>query len=109
MSLQPVQKPRTVQQRSTFQKILKGITAPSSADSEAGARQGEFDGTDFDEQLGMAEQGCANCRGRDSSVAWDTVGLLRVENKGLKEQVQKLDRAVESALDVVAGVGLALV
>lgn len=107
LSLQPAQRPKPVQQRSTFQKILKGITAPSSADSENGAAAaGPEDYDDSEEQLGLSEQGCRNCRGLDSSVAWDTVGLLRLENKGLKERVQTLDRVVEGALDIVAGVGV---
>ncbi|KAI9746596.1 MAG: hypothetical protein M1818_000309 [Claussenomyces sp. TS43310] len=100
MALQPTQRPKTVQQRSTFQRILKGISTTSGADDTL---------LDQENELGMAEQGCRNCRGGDASVAWDTVGLLRAENKVLKEQVQSLDRAVEGALNLVAGLGSALV
>ncbi|KAI1631839.1 hypothetical protein F4809DRAFT_136615 [Biscogniauxia mediterranea] len=49
---------------------------------------------------------CQNCRGQDSSVAWDTVSLLRDENRGLKHRVAELEVAVEGALDVVDGIGL---
>jgi hypothetical protein len=63
-----------------FQKILKGIS-------------GE-------------EAGCRNCKGQDASVAWDTVGLLRDENRHLKTRVGELEVAVEGALDLVNGLGL---
>lgn len=49
---------------------------------------------------------CRNCQGQDTSVAWDTVNLLKDENKGLKTRVEELETAVESALDVVNGIGL---
>jgi hypothetical protein len=68
------------QQMNAFQKILKGIS-------------GE-------------EAGCRNCKGQDASVAWDTVGLLRDENRHLKTRVGELEVAVEGALDLVNGLGL---
>ncbi|KAJ1335538.1 kinetochore protein Spc25 [Microdochium nivale] len=70
-------------QLSTFQKIVKGITDPGSSD------------------------GCRNCKGQDASAAWNTVSLLRDENKGLKHRVAQLEVAVEGALDLVNGIGLA--
>lgn len=70
-------------QLSTFQKLVKGIS-------------GE----------GSSVDGCSNCRGQDSSVAWDTVSLLRDENKSLKHRVAQLEVVVEGALDVVNGIGL---
>ncbi|KAL7918952.1 hypothetical protein ACQKWADRAFT_302747 [Trichoderma austrokoningii] len=51
-------------------------------------------------------KGCRNCQGQDASIAWDTVGLLKAENKTLKERVSELEEAVEEVLDVVNGVGL---
>jgi hypothetical protein len=68
------------QQFNAFQNILKGIS-------------GE-------------EAGCRNCKGQDASVAWDTVGLLRDENRHLKTRVGELEVAVEGALDLVNGLGL---
>ncbi|PNP38037.1 hypothetical protein TGAM01_v204777 [Trichoderma gamsii] len=50
-------------------------------------------------------KGCRNCQGQDASIAWDTVGLLKAENKTLKERVSELEEAVEEVLDVVNGVG----
>jgi hypothetical protein len=79
-------KPKPGQQMSTFQKIIKGI----SGDVE------ESGGTN----------GCRNCRGQDASVAWDTVSLLRDENRHLKQRVGELEVAVEGALDLVNGIGL---
>ncbi|KAH8815653.1 hypothetical protein F5884DRAFT_666523 [Xylogone sp. PMI_703] len=76
-------KPKTMQHSSTFQRLLKGFSSISEA-----------------------EEGCVNCRGQNASMAWDTVGLLRAENKGLKEQVQQLEAAVDGALDVCFGVGI---
>lgn len=58
---------------------------------------------------GMAgEEGgrCANCRGGEAAVAWDTVSCLRDENRGLKERVGVLEGVVEGALDAVNGVGM---
>ncbi|KAK3495142.1 uncharacterized protein B0T23DRAFT_127368 [Neurospora hispaniola] len=69
-------------QMSAFQKIIRGI-AP-----------------------GSDENGCVNCRGQDASMAWDTVGLLRDENRHLKERVGELEMAVEGCLDLVNGIGL---
>ena len=77
------QRPSPIQQPSTFQKILHGISPPAPA----------------------AEAGCENCRCGDVSVAWDAVSLLRAENKGLKERVGSLEGAVETALDLCSGIG----
>jgi len=94
------ERPKPVQQRSTFQKILKGITSDSPAADEEQQQEKRED------ELGAADEGCRNCRGGAASVAWDTVGLLKAENRGLKERVESLDKAVDAALDVVRGVGL---
>ncbi|KAH6850007.1 hypothetical protein B0I37DRAFT_413438 [Chaetomium sp. MPI-CAGE-AT-0009] len=71
---------RAGQQLSAFQKIFKGIS--------------------------REDAGCANCKGKDASVAWDTVSLLRDENRHLKTRVGELEVAVEGALDLVNGIGL---
>lgn len=70
---------RSTQQMSTFQKLMKGISGG---------------------------EGCPNCKGQDASVAWDTVGLLRYENKDLKQRVGELEDCLEGALDAVNGIGL---
>ncbi|KAI1107228.1 hypothetical protein F4804DRAFT_298032 [Jackrogersella minutella] len=72
------------QQMSTFQRLVKGIASKDAA--------------------GVDE--CNNCRGQDSSVAWDTVSLLRDENRSLKHRVAELEVVVDGALDVVNGIGL---
>jgi hypothetical protein len=92
-----VERPRPVQQRSTFQKILKGISATPEDESRTRRDKEEED------ELGMADQGCRNCRGQQASVAWDTVGLLRAENKGLKGRVAELESGTDEALDLVNG------
>jgi hypothetical protein len=84
------QRPKTLQQRSTFQKILTGMSSPPAQE-----------GKDPFGEIGMGEEGCSNCRGKDASVAWDTVGLLRAENKGLKERVGCLEDAVDGALRIL--------
>ncbi|KAI1335534.1 hypothetical protein F5Y15DRAFT_246497 [Xylariaceae sp. FL0016] len=76
------------QQLTTFQKLVKGISGDTARDENE------------------SPAGCRNCKGQDSSVAWDTVSLLRDENKGLKHRVAELEVVVEGALDVVNGVGL---
>jgi hypothetical protein len=50
--------------------------------------------------------GCKNCQGQDSSVAWETVSMLRDENRHLRQRVGQLEVAVEGALDMVNGLGL---
>ncbi|TVY18755.1 hypothetical protein LARI1_G005267 [Lachnellula arida] len=85
-NINPTSRPRiSLQQKSTFQKFLQGITP-------AVVEEDDFGG------IGMGVDGCTNCRGKDASVAWDTVGLLRAENKGLKEQVGVLEGGVDGAL-----------
>lgn len=69
----------TTSQMSTFQKLMKGISG---------------------------DDGCRNCKGQDASVAWDTVGLLRDENKHLKSRVGELEDCLEGALDAVNGIVL---
>lgn len=75
---------------STFQKLLHGITPPAPSPNPAPSSKADT-------------ESCTNCQGRDSSVAWDTVGLLRVENRGLKERVGELEGAVEGALRLCGG------
>lgn len=55
---------------------------------------------------GGGAYGCRKCQGQDSSVAWDTVSLLRDENKGLKHRVAQLEVAVDGALDLVNGIAM---
>ncbi|CAI4211497.1 unnamed protein product [Parascedosporium putredinis] len=66
------------QRLSALQKIFKGI----SGEGEEGSARASL-------------ASCSNCRGGDASVAWDTVSLLRDENKGLKQRVAGLESAVE--------------
>ncbi|TQV92614.1 hypothetical protein V2A60_009087 [Cordyceps javanica] len=72
----PQQRP---QQMTAFRKLMKGISG------EADART------------------CSNCHGQDASIAWDTAGLMRDENRGLKMRVTELESALDSALDIVNG------
>lgn len=81
-------KPKSAREMTTLQKLMKNISGEPLKEEDGGA------------------DGCSNCQGQDSSVAWDTVGLLRDENRGLKHRVAQLEVAVEGALDLVNGVGL---
>ncbi|KAK7952587.1 uncharacterized protein PG986_008315 [Apiospora aurea] len=81
-------KPKFGKEMSTFQKLMKGISGNGDANSAA------------------ANGGCKNCTGRDSSMAWDTVSMLRDENKDLKHRLAQLEVAVEGALDMVNGIGV---
>ncbi|KAK4236401.1 hypothetical protein C8A03DRAFT_16951 [Achaetomium macrosporum] len=85
-SVNATPKQKSGQQMSAFQRILKGISGDSGESSMATA--------------------CANCKGQDASAAWNTVSLLRDENKHLKRRVGELEVAVEGALDLVNGIGL---
>jgi hypothetical protein len=98
---QEKERPKTVQQKSTFQKFLNGISnTPAATTPDGNVDSDPYGG------IGLGEQGCTNCRGKDASVAWDTVGLLRMENKGLKERVGELESAVDGALGVCDGLHL---
>ncbi|KAJ0166166.1 hypothetical protein CTA2_8407 [Colletotrichum tanaceti] len=77
----------TPQQTSVFQKLMRGVTGDA-------AKEGD------------GSSSCANCCGRDERAAWDTVSLLRDENRGLKHRVAELETCVDSALDAVNGIRL---
>jgi hypothetical protein len=96
-------RPKLVERPSTFQKILKNISTTTPEIEKE--RVGDVV-DDMFSSIGMGETGCENCRGKDASVAWDAVGLLRAENKGLKDRVGTLEGAVEGALDLVVGLRL---
>ncbi|KAF4497811.1 hypothetical protein FAGAP_6032 [Fusarium agapanthi] len=72
-------------QMGAFQKLIRGISS---------------------EKPKPAPATCLNCQGQTASMAWDTVSLLKDENKGLKVRVEELETAVEGALDAVNGLGL---
>lgn len=88
-----------------FQKLVKNVitsTTTAREDREPGTAEYGF-GYD-----GSAATTCPNCRGQDVSFAWNTVSLLRDENRHLKQRVGQLETAVDGALDMVNGVGLDL-
>jgi hypothetical protein len=76
----------SVPQISPFQKLIRGISSEKPKPAPTSS--------------------CLNCQGQNASMAWDTVNLLKDENKGLKVRVEELETAVEGALDVVNGIGL---
>ncbi|KAF5024955.1 hypothetical protein F66182_2969 [Fusarium sp. NRRL 66182] len=73
-------------QMNTFQKLIRGISSEKPKPASPAT--------------------CTNCQGQTASMAWDTVNLLKDENKGLKDRVEELETAVEGALDVANGLGL---
>ncbi|WYZ40413.1 hypothetical protein EsH8_IV_000754 [Colletotrichum jinshuiense] len=75
------------QQTSVFQKLMRGVTGDTAKEEE-----------------GVSS--CTNCRGQDERAAWDTVSLLRDENRGLKHRIAELETCVDSALDAVNGIRL---
>ncbi|KAK2013205.1 hypothetical protein LZ32DRAFT_530750 [Colletotrichum eremochloae] len=81
-----VQKP-SPQQANVFQKLMRGVTGDAA-------------------NQGGGPASCTNCRGQDQRAAWDTVSLLRDENRGLKHRVAELETCVDNALDAVNGLGL---
>ncbi|KAK0386344.1 hypothetical protein NLU13_6181 [Sarocladium strictum] len=88
--VEPARTPRpALVQMTTLQKLFKGLTVESFKDGEA-----------------SSFTSCQNCQGQDVGVAWDTVNLLKDENKGLKQRVGELEGALEGALDAVNGVGM---
>jgi hypothetical protein len=47
--------------------------------------------------------GCANCEGGSQASVWGRLSKEREENRVLRQRVESLEEAVESALDAVAG------
>lgn len=88
-SARPAKPASPSQSLSPFQKLVKNVT-----------------GGPKDEDREREPDNCRNCRGQDVSFAWNTVSVLRDENKQLKQRVSQLEVAVEGALDVVNGLGL---
>ncbi|ROT40361.1 hypothetical protein SODALDRAFT_321729 [Sodiomyces alkalinus F11] len=78
----PQAQPQAQTQISAFQKLVRGITGETEASA------------------------CRNCEGLSERAAWDTVSLLREENRTLKTRVAELESCVEGALDVVNGLRL---
>ncbi|KAL2753613.1 hypothetical protein ACRALDRAFT_2140042 [Sodiomyces alcalophilus JCM 7366] len=72
---------------SAFQKLVRGITAAEGSGNRGPAT-------------------CRNCEGLSERAAWDTVSLLREENRTLKTRVAELESCVEGALDVVNGLAI---
>ena len=56
-------------------------------------------------QAPSTKQSCANCEGVRSTDAWGVVGILREENRGLKQRVGELEGALDGCLDVVGRLG----
>ena len=83
----PAARPVGQPQMSAFQKLFKGISSDSPKEN-------------------ATTSSCRNCEGQAVSVAWDTVNLLKDENRGLKERVGELEGAVEGAIDVVNGIAV---
>ncbi|GAP87455.1 hypothetical protein SAMD00023353_2600990 [Rosellinia necatrix] len=79
--------PQQPQQLTAFQRLVKGVKGENAAAAAAAA----------------GPDACRNCKGKDASVAWDTVSLLRDENLALKQRVAHLDVVIEGALDIVNG------
>ena len=76
-------------QMTAFQRLFQGSTSESRTKDDA-----------------SGPSSCRNCEGQEARAAWDTVDLLKSENKGLKERVGELEAGVDMALDVVRGIGL---
>jgi hypothetical protein len=50
--------------------------------------------------------GCSNCEGGSQASVWGRLSKEREENRVLRQRVESLEEAVESALDVVGGQGM---
>ncbi|KAL8707052.1 MAG: hypothetical protein Q9225_007852 [Loekoesia sp. 1 TL-2023] len=46
---------------------------------------------------------CVKCNGLGESEAWNLVGILKLENKGLKTRLGQLESTVDDCLDMVKG------
>ena len=91
---------------STFQKLIKNVTSTIKDEEPERERERERERGRERERERVTTSTCNTCRGEDVSFAWNTVSVLRDENKHLKQRVGQLEVAVEGALDMVNGVGL---
>lgn len=107
-NISPIEVPASVPKTYVLgPSYLVGPSRPTrSSSSQMGAFQklfkGGSSGSQRDDDILLSK--CRKCQ--DATVAWDTVNLLKYENKGLKERVEELESTVESVLDVVNGLNL---
>ncbi|PWY75174.1 hypothetical protein BO70DRAFT_398582 [Aspergillus heteromorphus CBS 117.55] len=86
----PVPKPKPTRapastpapKQSTYDRVLKGLTPKSIASSWTGSK-------------------CNICHGVPSSEAWSVLGILKEENKGLKERLGELENTIDECLWLV--------
>ena len=82
--LSPTKSPRTPSRTTAYDRVLKGISS-----SAIGSL--------------MSPSRCTNCRGAGSSDAWNTVAVMKEENKALKTRIGELESAVDECITLVGG------
>ncbi|KAK2807904.1 hypothetical protein FQN50_005146 [Emmonsiellopsis sp. PD_5] len=84
--LKPQAPPPVTKPTSTYDRVLKGISA-----------------TSFTSPFSSMTSKCSNCHGAKASDAWSVVGVLRDENRGLKTRIGELETAVDECITLVGG------
>ncbi|RAL02101.1 uncharacterized protein BO80DRAFT_39512 [Aspergillus ibericus CBS 121593] len=73
----------TPARQSTYDRVLKGLTPKSIANSWTNSSK------------------CNICHGVPASEAWSVMGILKEENKGLKERLGELENVIDDCLCLV--------
>lgn len=74
--------PQPPQRLSAYDRIVRGLTPFTSTFSGGTSK-------------------CSNCHGVRPSEAWSVVGVLKDENKGLKERIGELEKVIDDCLGLV--------
>ncbi|THC97423.1 hypothetical protein EYZ11_003072 [Aspergillus tanneri] len=76
--------PAPISRSSTYDRVLKGLASTGIASSWTGN-----------------SSKCQICHGVPASEAWSVMGILKEENKGLKDRLGELEMAVDDCLSLI--------
>lgn len=79
--------------------------APTQTDPRQNPSAGMLSTKDRRDREESCIWSCANCQGVEASEAWGVVGMLKEENRCLKERVAHVEGALDGCLDVVGRLG----
>jgi hypothetical protein len=79
-------------------------TTPKARSPQLSQRGAAYDKPHVPVNLQAGGWGCTNCEGGKQAAVWGRLAREREDNRSLRQRVETLEEAVESALDVVGGV-----
>lgn len=80
------------------------LDTPKARTPQALQRGSAYDKPRAPVNLQTGGWGCTNCEGGRQAAVWGRLAKEREDNRSLRQRVETLEEAVESALDVVGGV-----